>query len=405
MNYDETTLWMFSKLPMYQRQGNVAYKKDLIRTQLLLTHLNSPHKHFKSIHIGGTNGKGSTAHMIASVFQESGYKVGLYTSPHLIDFRERILINGCKISKEFIIRFVKQNKYFFESNHLSFFEMTVGMAFKYFSKEKVDVAIIEVGLGGRLDSTNIINPEISIITNIGMDHTEFLGDTLQKIATEKAGIIKRNVPVIIGERQTEVENIFISKANSLNSDIYFADEGIDQTIPCSLRGEYQQKNVKTALQSLKVLQSKGFYFSDNQITEGLIKIQKNTGLRGRWELISKTPKIICDTAHNRDGLILVLNQLQKESYETLHIVLGMVSDKSVESIIDLFPKKAIYYFCKPNISRGMDVEILADKFLKFGYIGAQYSSVNAAFNNAKKQCSIQDLIFVGGSTFVVAEVI
>jgi dihydrofolate synthase/folylpolyglutamate synthase len=396
---------MFSKLPMYQRQGNVAYKKDLIRTELLLTHLNSPHKHFKSIHIGGTNGKGSTAHMIASVFQESGYKVGLYTSPHLIDFRERILINGCKISKEFIIRFVKQNKDFFESNHLSFFEMTVGMAFKYFSKEKVDVAIIEVGLGGRLDSTNIINPEISIITNIGMDHTEFLGDTLQKIATEKAGIIKRNVPVIIGERQTEVENIFISKANSLNSDIYFADEGIDQTIPCSLGGEYQQKNVKTALQSLKVLQSKGFYFSDNQITEGLIKIQKNTGLRGRWELISKTPKIICDTAHNREGLILVLNQLQKESYETLHIVLGMVSDKSVESIIDLFPKKAIYYFCKPNISRGMDVEILADKFLKFGYIGAQYSSVNAAFNNAKQQCSIQDLIFVGGSTFVVAEVI
>ena len=315
---------MFSKLPMYQRQGNVAYKKDLIRTELLLTHLNSPHKHFKSIHIGGTNGKGSTAHMIASVFQESGYKVGLYTSPHLIDFRERILINGCKISKEFIIRFVKQNKDFFESNHLSFFEMTVGMAFKYFSKEKVDVAIIEVGLGGRLDSTNIINPEISIITNIGMDHTEFLGDTLQKIATEKAGIIKRNVPVIIGERQTEVENIFISKANSLNSDIYFADEGIDQTIPCSLGGEYQQKNVKTALQSLKVLQSKGFYFSDNQITEGLIKIQKNTGLRGRWELISKTPKIICDTAHNREGLILVLNQLQKESYETLHIVLGMV---------------------------------------------------------------------------------
>ena len=396
---------MFSKLPMYQRQGNVAYKKDLIRTELLLTHLNSPHKHFKSIHIGGTNGKGSTAHMIASVFQESGYKVGLYTSPHLIDFRERIFINGCKISKEFIIRFVKQNKDFFESNHLSFFEMTVGMAFKYFSKEKVDVAIIEVGLGGRLDSTNIINPEISIITNIGMDHTEFLGDTLQKIATEKAGIIKRNVPVIIGERQTEVENIFISKANSLNSDIYFADEGIDQTIPCSLGGEYQQKNVKTALQSLKVLQSKGFYFSDNQITEGLIKIQKNTGLRGRWELISKTPKIICDTAHNREGLILVLNQLQKESYETLHIVLGMVSDKSVESIIDLFPKKAIYYFCKPNISRGMDVEILADKFLEFGYIGAQYSSVNAAFKNAKQQCSIQDLIFVGGSTFVVAEVI
>lgn len=396
---------MFSRLPMYQRQGKVAYKKDLSRTELLLTHLNSPHKYFKSIHIGGTNGKGSTAHMMASVFQESGYKVGLYTSPHLTDFRERILINGDKISEKFIIRFVKKNKDFFESNHLSFFEMTVGMAFEYFSKEKVDVAIIEVGLGGRLDSTNIINPEISIITNIGMDHTEFLGDTLQKIATEKAGIIKRNVPVIIGERQTEVENIFISKANSLNSDIYFADEGIDQTIPCSLTGEYQQKNVKTALQSLKVLQSKGFYFSDNQITEGLIKIQKNTGLRGRWELISKTPKIICDTAHNREGLILVLNQLQKESYETLHIVLGMVSDKSVESIIDLFPKKAIYYFCKPNISRGMDVEILADKFLKFGYIGAQYSSVNAAFINAKQQCSIQDLIFVGGSTFVVAEVI
>lgn len=405
MKYEETTAWMFSKLPMYQQQGGVAYKKDLTRTELFAAHLGHPETKFKSIHVGGTNGKGSTAHMLAAVLQEAGYKVGLYTSPHLKDFRERIKINGAQIPENFVIDFIYEQKLFLEHHQLSFFEMTVGMAFSYFDKENVDIAIVEVGLGGRLDSTNIIIPEVSVITNIGFDHTQFLGETLKEIATEKAGIIKENLPVVIGETQDEIQSIFRDKAKTVNADLCFADATEHQVFPCSLLGEYQQKNIKTAVQTLSVLKSKGFIIDEHQIKKGLMKVQSSTGLRGRWEVLSKNPKVICDTAHNKEGLTLVLNQLQKESYKTLHIVLGMVRDKAVEDLVDLFPKYAVYYFCSPALERGMKVDTLAQIFKAKGYQGQTYSSVNEAFNSAKQHATPQDLIFVGGSTFVVAEVL
>jgi dihydrofolate synthase / folylpolyglutamate synthase len=405
MKYEEITAWMFSRLPMYQQQGGVAYKKDLSRTELLAAHLGHPENKFKSIHVGGTNGKGSTAHMLAAVLQEAGHKVGLYTSPHLKDFRERIKINGTQISENFVIDFIKENKLFLERHQLSFFEMTVGMAFSYFEKQNVDIAVIEVGLGGRLDSTNIITPEVSVITNIGMDHTQFLGETLKEIATEKAGIIKVNVPVVIGETQDEIQSVFSDKAKTVNADLFFADASEHQVFPCSLLGEYQQKNIKTALQTLSILKTKGLTVKEQHIKKGLMQVQKHTGLRGRWEILSEHPKVICDVAHNKEGLTLVLKQLQKESYKTLHIVLGMVRDKAVEDLVGLFPKQAVYYFCSPALDRGMKVNKLAQIFNANGYQGQTYSSVNEALSSAKQLATPQDLIFVGGSTFVVAEVL
>ncbi|CAI8404377.1 MAG: Folylpolyglutamate synthase [Formosa sp. Hel3_A1_48] len=405
MNYKATTSWMFSRLPMYQQQGGAAYKKDLSRTLKLAAQLNHPERKFKAVHVGGTNGKGSTAHMIAAVLQESGYKVGLYTSPHLKDFRERIRVNGALVSEQFVVEFIAHHKSFLEQYQLSFFEMTVGMAFSYFEKEKVDIAVVEVGLGGRLDSTNIIAPEVSVITNIGLDHTQFLGDTLQEIAKEKAGIIKKNTPIVIGETQEEIQSIFRQKANTLNAEIYFADVSVHRTCASSLQGSYQQKNIKTTLQTLKLLQGRGYKISEEHIQKGLLNVQKNTGLRGRWEVLSETPKIICDTAHNKEGLSLVLNQLQNQSYKSLHIVLGMVRDKSVERLLSLFPINATYYFCKPDIPRGLDTEELAQIFISKGYFGQRYSSVNEALVAAKQAASLEDLIFVGGSTFVVAEVL
>ncbi|MDA8571959.1 bifunctional folylpolyglutamate synthase/dihydrofolate synthase [Flavobacteriaceae bacterium] len=405
MNYKATTSWMFSRLPMYQQQGGAAYKKDLSRTLKLAAQLNHPERKFKAVHVGGTNGKGSTAHMIAAVLQESGYKVGLYTSPHLKDFRERIRVNGALVSEQFVVEFIAHHKSFLEQYQLSFFEMTVGMAFSYFEKEKVDIAVVEVGLGGRLDSTNIIAPEVSVITNIGLDHTQFLGDTLQEIAKEKAGIIKKNTPIVIGETQEEIQSIFRQKANTLNAEIYFADVSVHRTCASSLQGSYQQKNIKTTLQTLKLLQGRGYKISEEHIQKGLLNVQKNTGLRGRWELLSETPKIICDTAHNKEGLSLVLNQLQNQSYKSLHIVLGMVRDKSVERLLSLFPINATYYFCKPGIPRGLDTEELAQIFISKGYFGQRYSSVDEALVAAKQAASLEDIIFVGGSTFVVAEVL
>lgn len=405
MKYEEITAWMFSRLPMYQQQGGVAYKKDLSRTELFAAHLGHPENKFKSIHVGGTNGKGSTAHMLAAVLQEARHKVGLYTSPHLKDFRERIKINDTQISENFVIDFIKENKLFLERHQLSFFEMTVGMAFSYFEKQNVDIAVIEVGLGGRLDSTNIITPEVSVITNIGMDHTQFLGETLKEIATEKAGIIKVNVPVVIGETQDEIQSVFSDKAKTVNADLFFADASEHQVFPCSLLGEYQQKNIKTALQTLSVLKTKGLTVKEQHIKKGLMQVQKHTGLRGRWEILSEHPKVICDVAHNKEGLTLVLKQLQKESYKTLHIVLGMVRDKAVEDLVELFPKQAVYYFCSPALDRGMKVNKLAQIFNANGYQGQTYSSVNEALSSAKQLATPQDLIFVGGSTFVVAEVL
>ena len=300
MNYKETTSWMFSKLPMYQSHGKSSYKEDLHRTELLVSHLKNPHHNFKSVHVGGTNGKGSTCHMIASVLQNSGYKVGLYTSPHLKDFRERIRINGNKISKKSVVNFIQENKSFLELNKLSFFEMTVGMAFDFFSKEQVDIAIIEVGLGGRLDSTNVIMPLLSVITNIGMDHTQYLGDTLQKIAIEKAGIIKYNTPVVIGEFQEDIFHVFKEKASKMNSQILFANQLIPNPIKCSLKGSYQKSNVKTAQLALNILISKGFNISKSSLKLGFSNVQKSTGIKGRWQILGTQPKIICDTAHNKE---------------------------------------------------------------------------------------------------------
>ncbi|WP_298119649.1 folylpolyglutamate synthase/dihydrofolate synthase family protein [Flavobacterium sp.] len=406
MNYQETIDWMFSQLPMYQTQGASAYKKDLTNTLLLSKHLNHPEKDLKCIHVAGTNGKGSTSHLIASVLQEAGYKVGLYTSPHLKDYRERIKINGEEISEEFVCEFINSNKSFFEDNQLSFFEMTVGLAFEYFRKEKTDINIIEVGMGGRLDSTNIIKPLVSVITNIGFDHTQFLGNTLEAIASEKAGIIKKEIPVVVGEYTKETKTVFLNKAKETNTEIFFASDLIEEVYPSELLGDYQIHNKKTVIQTIKVIQSqKQFNVTELHITNGLQKVIRNTGLKGRWQQLKQSPKVICDTAHNSHGLKIVLNQIKNEKFEQLHIVLGVVNDKDLNEILPLFPKNAKYYFCKPNIPRGLNAEILQKKGLNFQLEGKVYNSVSNAYQDALKSSMEKDFIYIGGSTFVVAEVL
>lgn len=406
MNYQETVNWMFNQLPLYQLQGAIAYKEDLTNTILLSEYLENPGKNLKFIHVAGTNGKGSTSHLLASVLQEAGYKVGLYTSPHLKDFRERIKINGFEISEDFVCEFIAKHKNFFESNDLSFFEMTVGLAFDYFEKEKIDIAIIEVGMGGRLDSTNIINPFLSVITNIGKDHTQFLGTTFESIATEKAGIIKQNIPVIIGEYISETKPVFLAKANETKSEIYFASDLILDNFPSDLIGAYQISNKKTALQTLRILNSqKEFEVSEAAIKTGFLNVVKNTGLQGRWQQLNNAPKVICDTAHNKHGLEIVLNQLKNEQFDSLHFVFGVVNDKDLDEILPLFPKNAIYYFCKPNIPRGLEASILAKEALKFGLHGKVYNSVSEAYENALQNAMTTDFIYIGGSTFVVGEIL
>jgi dihydrofolate synthase / folylpolyglutamate synthase len=404
MNYKETLNWLYNQLPMFQKIGASAYKKDLTNTILLVNHLNNPHNNFKSIHVAGTNGKGSTSSMIASILTEAGYKVGLYTSPHLKDFRERITINGKKISREYVKKFIKKNKLFFENTQLSFFEMTVGLAFQYFSDKKVDVAIIEVGMGGRLDSTNIITPLISVITNIGKDHTQFLGDTLEQIAFEKAGIIKPNIPVIIGEYTQETKPIFLEVAKQNQSKIYFAQDQKHPNYKCSLLGDYQEKNKKTVIEVFRNLKS-DFIISEENIKNGILNVVQNTNLQGRWQILQDNPKVICDTAHNAHGLEIVMNQIKKEKFEQLHIVLGVVNDKDLDSILPLFPQNAIYYFCKPKIERGLDVKILKEKATTYNLKGNTYNSVSNAYKNAITNSNTKDLIYIGGSTFVVAEII
>lgn len=404
MNYQETTNWMFNQLPMYQLQGASAYKEDLTNIRLLASHLGNPQNRLKCIHVAGTNGKGSTSHMLASVLQKAGYKVGLYTSPHLKDFRERIKINGKEISEDFVIEFIAKHKDFFEANDMSFFEMSVGLAFDYFDTENVDIAVIEVGLGGRLDATNIIMPLVSVITNIGLDHTQFLGNTLEAIAGEKAGIIKPNIPVVIGEYTDETKPVFVAKAEQNNAPISFASDLIDQIYLSDLMGDYQFHNKKTVQQTIAILNHQNeFKISNEQLKDGLLHVVKNTGLQGRWQQLGQNPKIICDTAHNKHGLSVVMNQLQNEKYEKLHIVLGVVNDKDLDAILPLFPKKAQYYFCSPNSSRGLPAETLKNAAKEFGLEGEKYDSVAIAFAEAKKNAAENDFIYVGGSTFVVAE--
>lgn len=403
MTYQETLDWMFAQLPMYQQKGTSAFNGKLDNIIKLADYLNHPEKKFKTIHVAGTNGKGSSSHMLASILQEAGYKVGLYTSPHLKDFRERIKINGTHVDEDFVTGFIENNKDFLTENKLSFFEMTVGMAFDFFALEQVDIAIIEVGLGGRLDSTNIIIPEVSLITNIGLDHMDMLGTTLEQIASEKAGVIKPNVPVVISEYQQEVAAVFLEAARERDALILFAEKEKLPDYKTSLLGNYQRMNVKGVLATLKQL--KGYQVNEIHIQAGLLNVVENTGLMGRWQILGEKPLVICDTAHNSEGLAVVLQQIYEQKYNALHLVLGFVKEKNLEAILPLFPKEAMYYFCAPQIERKLDERVLKEKASEYGLVGEVYNSVNEALVAAKQVAESSDFIYVGGSNFVVAEVV
>ena len=446
MTYPETLEYLYTQLPMFTRVGASAFKKDLTNTLVLCERLDNPQHKFKTVHVAGTNGKGSTSHMLAAILQTAGYKTGLYTSPHLRDFRERIRINGEMIAENLVVEFVVKHRPDFEEIQPSFFEMTVALAFDYFAKENVDIAIIEVGLGGRLDSTNIITPLLSVITNIGWDHMNMLGNTLPLIAVEKAGIIKPGVPVIISEYQPEVSEVFIAKAKQENSIIVFASDKWEALIDkqtggksdqatgqlsitltqkdisnllltthhnpatiyhlkLDLSGSYQAKNVKGVLSTANELKKLGFSITDQQINTALTQVKVLTGLRGRWDILGHNPLLICDTGHNPDGIAEMVKNINNTFYSELHFVIGMVNDKEIANVLALLPKKAIYYFCKPDIPRGLDAQILQEQAKPFGLNGDVYGSVTSAFTAAKAKASSNDLVFVGGSTFVVAEVI
>lgn len=428
MNYAETTNWMFNKFPMYQKIGALAYKPDLGNIKELLDFLGNPQNSFKTVHVAGTNGKGTVSHTLASIFQECGYKTGLYTSPHLLDFRERIRINGKMIPEQNVIDFIGDNKEKFEEMQLSFFEMATGMAFDYFAKEKVDIAIIEVGLGGRLDSTNVINPELSIITNISLDHVNMLGNTLAEIAVEKAGIIKPNTPVVIGETQPETKDVFIKKAQECKAPIFFADQIVDcdkihiesldyqkfdiwkdnelyiEAVEFPLLGYYQKKNLATVICAVEQLKAK-FNIEKKDVINGLEFVVKNTNLMGRWQILSRQPLVIADTGHNVGGIKEIVMQLSDMTFRKLHFVLGCVNDKDIDGILHLLPHYADYYFCKADIPRGLDANILADKALEAGLRGKVYESVQQAYNSALNNAHFDDVVFIGGSNFTVAEVI
>lgn len=426
MTYKQTLEYLFEKLPMYQRVGAAAYKANLDNTIAICSALGNPEKKLKCIHIAGTNGKGSSSHMLAAILQQAGYKTGLYTSPHLTDFRERIRVNGKMISQADVVKFVETNKDTFGKIEPSFFEWTVGLAFDYFVKEEVDIAVIEVGLGGRLDSTNVINPVACLITNIGMDHMNLLGDTLPKIASEKAGIIKSRVPVVISQTQLEVISVFNNTAKELKAPIEFADKkfkiqshqyqanklavtvlnkNINQTTgyELDLQGSYQLKNLPGVLNMVEVLRGKGFMIEEKEVISALKQVQKITGLRGRWQTISEKPLVIADTGHNEDGIREVLENMKRYSFQKLHVVLGMVNDKDLEKTLKLFPKDAVYYFCKASIPRALDEQELAALAKKAGLSGTAFKTVPEALSKARKQAKAKDLVFVGGSTFTVAD--
>lgn len=428
MAYKDTLDYLYSRLPMFHRVGASAYKGDLSNTLAICDLLGHPEQKFKSIHIAGTNGKGSTSHMLAAILQTAGYKTGLYTSPHLKDFRERIRINGQMIPENYVVSFVQQYRKEFEQIEPSFFEWTVGLAFDYFASEKVDIAVIETGMGGRLDSTNVVIPVLSVITNIGFDHTQFLGDTKEKIAWEKAGIIKPGIPVVISEKQEETTPVFIQKAADCKSEITFASDkykvGITvrshehilvnvfekdnirfQEIKLDLPGNYQKKNLAGVLLSTEILKTKGFKISDQHIKDALSSVKELTGFKGRWYKIADDPLTIADTAHNADGVREITDQLKLFSYNKLHYVFGAVQDKDISEILALLPGDAVYYFCRPDLPRALDVLTLAESAGKAGLKGTAYSSVSEALHAAQAAAKKDDLVLVGGSTFVVAEII
>lgn len=431
MNYKETLDYLFTRLPMFQRSGPAAYKDSLENTLKLDRNYGHPHKRFKTIHVAGTNGKGSVSHMLTAILQKAGYKTGLYTSPHLKDFRERIRVNGKMIPEDCVVKWVENYR---TNNRLwkiepSFFELTVALAFDYFASEEVDVAVIEVGLGGRLDSTNIISPELSIITNIGLDHTNLLGDTLEKIAGEKAGIIKPKTPVVIGLTQPETENVFRNKAEQEKAPLCFADQeykvnyatlGLDNRqvlsvshnkktlftdLKLDLLGAYQHKNIPAVLKAVDLLQENGFDIDENSLRNGLSHVITETGLLGRWQAIGQNPKIICDTGHNEDGIKQLVEQIGNTAYERLHIVLGTVGDKCPDKVLALLPKNASYYFVQAKIDRAMNKLELQRHAENFSLPGKCYDSVEEGLNAAKANAGVNDLVFVGGSTFVVAEIL
>ena len=401
MNYSQTLAWLFKRLPMYQRVGASAMRLGLDQMNRLSAALGNPHRSLKCIHIAGTNGKGSTAHMLASVLQTAGYTVGLYTSPHLKDFRERIKINGQPIDKGIVVDFVNENLETLVAGNYSFFEATVGMAISSFAKARVDVAIIEVGLGGRLDATNIITPILSIITHVSKDHQQFLGNTIEAIAAEKAGIIKENVPVVLGQNKESVKNAILDKAKSLSSPVFFANQ--TETYVTDLIGDYQKENLATAYMALQALTE--FDINENHIQMGLQAVTKNTGLQGRWQIIADSPKVIVDVAHNEAGIAAVMNQLKSMTYDQLHIVFGMVQDKDFEQFHQHLPLEAIYYFCSPKVVRAKPVDQLFAEANRLGFNGKAFGSVSEALIATKRMASLSDIILVCGSLFVVAEVI
>jgi dihydrofolate synthase/folylpolyglutamate synthase len=428
MNYQQTLDYLFARLPMFQRIGAAAYKANLDNTYKIATLLGDPHKQLKCIHVAGTNGKGSSSHMLAAILQQAGYKVGLYTSPHLVDFRERISVNGKMIGKEDIVEFVEKYKEDFEKIEPSFFEWTVGLAFHYFSKQEVDVAVIEVGLGGRLDSTNIITPIVSLITNIGYDHMNLLGDTLQKIAAEKAGIIKARVPVVVSEHQTDIYPVFVAKANDLRAPLEFADKrykvikhelkngflecdilhrrtNISESYKLDLTGSYQLKNVLGVLHTVDILIEAGFIIEKKEVKAALSKVVKLTKLKGRWQTVNQKPLIIADTGHNEDGIKYVLENLKRYSVKNLHMVFGAVNDKEIDKILQLLPAKANYYFVKASVPRALESAELQKKAGVFKLKGEAFDTVENGLKAAKKAYKSGDLIFVGGSTFVVADLL
>ena len=424
MNYEETLEYLFNSAPLFQHIGQGAYKEGLTTTQILDEHFGHPHQQFKTIHVAGTNGKGSCTHTLAAILQSAGYKVGLYTSPHLADFRERIRVNGTTVSKQFVIDFVERERAFFEPLHPSFFELATAMAFHYFADQQVDVALIEVGLGGRLDCTNIIRPDMCVITNISFDHVQFLGDTLAKIAGEKAGIIKKDIPVVIGETTPETKPVFYNKAREVGAPIYFAEEehrvlssSVDaegfriyenQDYP-QLRGELgglcQEKNANTLLTALAVLKNAGYHIDEEAIRQGFAQVCELTGLMGRWQRIDSSPTVICDTGHNVGGIRYIVEQLSRQTYKQLRIVMGMVNDKDISGVLALLPKNATYYFTKASVKRALgetEIQALAQEA---GLHGKAYADVDTALKAAQKDAEQDDLIFVGGSSFIVADLL
>lgn len=430
MNYQQTVDYLYQHLPMFTRVGAVALKNDLHNTLELCNLLDNPQHKFKSIHIAGTNGKGSTSHMLAAILQQAGYKVGLYTSPHLQDFRERIRINGQMVPEKFVVEFVEQMQDAIASIEPSFFELTVAMAFHYFALEQVDVAVIEVGLGGRLDSTNVITPELSVITNISYDHMHILGNTLPEIAAEKAGIIKAGIPVVIGETQPAVQSVFTGKAAEMQAPIHFADQewlvqesnlnpshpgsGLQMQllhkqqqqvkhITLGLSGQYQEKNIMTVLSAVKILQHSGWNIPDAALHDGLLHVKKLTGLRGRWEVMSENPLLVMDVGHNEAGIKEIMQQLRHTKYQQLHIVTGFVKDKAVDAVLPLFPTTATYYFTRAQIPRALDEHTLAEMAAASGLKGHTYATVQEALQAAKQHAHKDDMILVCGSFFIVSE--